>query len=190
MYLLPILTSQYPCVRIHTEVQGEAKAESQAQQSQDQHHSTPGWALPQAVSEMIIHLIASYNNGLHTNHKSSWVRMISWIYIYIYWIDFDVKICKLYSSWYFHVLYFCSSMSPTISHVKGEKKRHTGFSDFSVHSPNYFCFYAYCVLFIHVYHLYIYTPYFFFSLSQWPLHGPMASAETHCGASPASHSPV
>ena len=33
---------------------GEAQAESQAQQSQDQHHSTPGWALPRAVSEMII----------------------------------------------------------------------------------------------------------------------------------------
>ena len=46
---------------------GEAQAESQTQESQDQHHSTPGWALPRAVSEMIIHLRTSY--GLHTNHQ-------------------------------------------------------------------------------------------------------------------------
>lgn len=117
---------------------GEAQAESQAQQSQDQHHSTPGWALPRAVSEMIIHLRTSY--GLHTNHKSSWVRMISWIFG---GIDFDVKICKLYRI-VFIVVFRCTVL--LLLHVSCQLNSTCSY--FSVHSPNYFCLSAYCILLI------------------------------------------
>ena len=87
LYLLPISTSQYPCIRIHTEVQGEAEAESQAQQSQDQHHSTPGWALPRAVRSwsIILEHLMVYTQITHP---------AGWGWFLILGIDFDLKIWK------------------------------------------------------------------------------------------------
>ena len=156
-----------PAYAIHTEVQGEAQAESQAQQSQDQHHSTPGWALPRAVSEMIIHLRTSY--GLHTNHQIQLGEDDFWD---ILGMDFDVKICKLYRI-VFIVVFRCTVL--LLLHVSCQ-----------FNSTIYFhisLFTLLIILFVCLLHFtYLITPYFF-SLSQWPLHGPMALAETRCGAS-------
>lgn len=84
------------------------------------------------------HLRTSY--GLHTNHQIQLGEDDFWD---ILGIDFDVKVCKLYQI-VFIVVFRCTVL--LLLHVSCQFNSTCSY--FSVHSPNYFCLSAYCILLI------------------------------------------